>query len=427
MPQSDKINLALAIAVGFLTYLVGAFGQFDGTYAVVLALFALSCLWLRHEVRIGRVIYIDVREPRNSRFAVTEETDDSAHSEVTKHLLAKLAEIPYGLDIVHSPAQAIAQRKGRSCRNYTWTHSTTVIAKTEAAILEFGAFVWHGGNWQWNPGKQPFTRQDFADWYSCPDGGLSAGQSYTDDCNWTGGDTLRWGKSLWYYIAVTPDGRLIKGQAVVELLPELSKSMPPEHECKDITEGGRYKLTYGVVFENPWGGPNYKSYAGQAAMSDGTPSSVMIEDKYNDTEYSDAFIPGASAEVVAAALDKLAFDLAFVSENIRQARAGLSPEMAVLWIFGDSSGTAGDPFLSFLKCFVEKAIRDGSHSTIRGVTNPRWFSEYLYFGKCPRNLRGTTVELPGRVWRYKYAAGAFEEVPVGIIVKPKDIHSVLAG
>lgn len=267
MPRSDRIILALSITFGFFVYLVGAFGKFDGTYAAMVVLFALSCLWLRYETRRGRVT--------------------------------------------------------------------------------------------------------------------------------------------------------IKGLDAIELLTDPSQKPPSAVDQKVASQAETFKLTCGVEFKNPWGGVNYKTYVGRADMPDGRISTLYLEAKYRDTDYSDAFDPKASPEAAATAGDKLVVELALISENIRQARAGLSPDMAVLWIVGDETGTSGDPFLIYVRGFIEKAIRDGSHSTIGGVTNPRWFSEYFYFGKCRGYQPGTTMELPKNVWRYSYQTGRFEDVTVASILMPK--------
>jgi hypothetical protein len=64
----------------------------------------------------------------------------------------------------------------------------------------------------------PFTNEDFAEWYSCPQAKLRSGQTYVDPSNWSGDDTLRSAKALWYFIAVTQDGKRVKGEAVIEVL-----------------------------------------------------------------------------------------------------------------------------------------------------------------------------------------------------------------
>lgn len=179
-----------------------------------------------------------------------------------------------------------------------------------------------------------------------------------------------------------------------------------------------YKLTRAYEFKNPWGGNNYKSYAGLANMPNGEPSNLLLEAKHRETDYADAFDPRALPEAASMSTDRLVFDLAFISENIRQCRAGGQPDMAVLWIIGDSTGTTGDSFINYAKNFIETALRDGSRSTINGVINPKWFSEYLYFSKCKGYVSGKTMELPDTMWRYSYSTGRFHENPIASVLKP---------
>jgi hypothetical protein len=84
-------------------------------------------------------------------------------------------------------------------------------------ISEFGAFAWFQGRWTFaNFTEAPFTATDFADWYSCPDAKIVPGQRFTDPNNWAGGDHLRPGKTLWYFVGVTAEGKSVKGEAVIE-------------------------------------------------------------------------------------------------------------------------------------------------------------------------------------------------------------------
>ena len=218
----------------------------------------------------------------------------------------------------------------------------------------------------------------------------------------------------------TRSGRItMKRLDAIELQPDSPQKPLSDQPQKVASQAATHKLTYGVEFKNPWGGVNCKTYVGRADMPDGRVSTLYLEAKYRDTDYSDAFDPKASPEAAAATGDKLVVELALISENIRQARAGLSPDMAVLWIVGDETGTSGDPFLIYVRGFIEKAIHDGSHSTIGGVTNPRWFSEYFYFGKGRGYQPGTTMELPNKVWKYSYQTGRFEDITVASILTPK--------
>jgi len=136
--------------------------------------------------------------------------------------LDELAKLPFGLMVVHTPDKVRAERGGSSGRAFTWTYKTSVTATNgSATVKEFGAFDWHDGMWMVPPGK-PFTADNFAAWYSCPGAKLAEGQVFSDSSNWSGGDALRGGKMKWYFIAVTADGRKVKGEAIVGILPEVS-------------------------------------------------------------------------------------------------------------------------------------------------------------------------------------------------------------
>lgn len=68
---------------------------------------------------------------------------------------------------------------------------------------------------------EPFTAENFAEWYSCKDAGVTPGNDFADPKNWGGSETLNHGKALWYFIGVDENGRRIKGEAMMEQLPEL--------------------------------------------------------------------------------------------------------------------------------------------------------------------------------------------------------------
>jgi hypothetical protein len=143
-------------------------------------------------------------------------------ADISANKLDELAQLPFGLKVVHSPDRVRAERGGRSGRAYTWSYKTSVTSTNgSVTMLEFGSFTWHGGRWVFaNFTGKPFTATDFADWYSCPGAGLAEGREFSDGSNWSGGDVLRADKMKWYFIGITADGRKVKGEAVVETLPE---------------------------------------------------------------------------------------------------------------------------------------------------------------------------------------------------------------
>ncbi|MGV8990856.1 MAG: polymorphic toxin-type HINT domain-containing protein [Thiobacillus sp.] len=200
----------------------------------------------------------------------------------------------------------------------------------------------------------------------------------------------------------------------------MEKSLPGYEEFPGLNANGfAEKATQIVEFKNPWAGKaNFKSFDGRAKMPDDTQSTLWLDAKNGLTTYRDAFDPSALPGKAQSATNKLAEDLAELSEVIKQARAGMEPDMAVLWIVGDETGLAGREFIDFAKEFVANALRDGSRSTINGVSNPNWFSEHVYFGQSKPYQIGTTMELPDTAWRYSYAKGTFEEVSVTGVLKP---------
>ena len=143
---------------------------------------------------------------------------------LTTNKLDELAKLPSGLKVFHTPEKVLAIHDGRSGRAFTWLYKTSVVSTNGAVVVkEFGSFVWHNDKWVFsNYTGKPFTSDDFADWYSCPKATLTEGNVFSDGSNWTGGDKLSEGKMLWYFIGVTTDGRRVKGQAVVEILPKVS-------------------------------------------------------------------------------------------------------------------------------------------------------------------------------------------------------------
>jgi hypothetical protein len=137
----------------------------------------------------------------------------------------EISVLPVGLKVTHSPNPVKARLSGRSGQRYSWIFATSVEALGEAVtITEFGAFGWSEGRWAFaNFTGEPFSPDDFADWYSCPGAKINAGTTYTDPNNWRGADVLSPGKSLWYFVGVTADGKKVKGEAVVEELGEVER------------------------------------------------------------------------------------------------------------------------------------------------------------------------------------------------------------
>ncbi|WP_425399676.1 hypothetical protein [Aeoliella sp.] len=134
--------------------------------------------------------------------------------------LEDIRQLPVGISVQHNPNPAHAVLGGRSGRKYTWPIRTTVSAINEdVTIIEFGAFVEWNGEWVFSTlTGEPFTPQDFAEWYSCEGASLSLGEDVTDPNNWGGGDKLMDSKAIWYFIGETKDGKRCYGEGeIVEL------------------------------------------------------------------------------------------------------------------------------------------------------------------------------------------------------------------
>jgi hypothetical protein len=147
----------------------------------------------------------------------------STSGEIMDPRLQKLATIPTGIEVTHAPNPVPAQKDGRSGRRYTWQYNTNVKTKGDPiTVEEFGAFTWHNDRWVFaNYTGEPFSGADFAEWYSCPGAKLLPGKTFTDPTNWTGGDTLSSGKMKWYFIGRDANGNKVKGEGVVETLPQV--------------------------------------------------------------------------------------------------------------------------------------------------------------------------------------------------------------
>lgn len=150
--------------------------------------------------------------------------------ELTTPKLRELEKIPVGLVVLHLPNKVFATRGGPSGRPFTWVHSTRVASDMHVVTMkEFGAFVWADERWVFSTytGK-PFTATDFAEWYRCPGAKVKPGRPCADASNWEGGTELKGGKltgdkARWYFIGILKNGTLVKGEAVVELMPSLAK------------------------------------------------------------------------------------------------------------------------------------------------------------------------------------------------------------
>jgi len=137
-------------------------------------------------------------------------------------ILKQLASLPDGITVSHSPNPVKAQLGGRSGSKDTWLYTTNAAAQSDQIVIEeFGSFTWHNGQWVFaNFTKKPFSGNDFAEWYGCPNATLTVGNTYSDASNWTGGEVFRSGKMKWYFIGRNAMGNRVKGEAIIETLPQ---------------------------------------------------------------------------------------------------------------------------------------------------------------------------------------------------------------
>ena len=136
----------------------------------------------------------------------------TAASEAHPISIEAFERLPYGITVIHAPHTVMATltKPGNTIRaKYTWWFKTTVSAvDSDVQIVEFGVFVRDGGKWvagRTFTGK-PFAANEFAEWYSCPNGKLRVGQEYSDPTNWCSGQEILAGQDRWYYVGVTKKG-----------------------------------------------------------------------------------------------------------------------------------------------------------------------------------------------------------------------------
>jgi hypothetical protein len=143
----------------------------------------------------------------------------------------ELDKLPTGIKVVHTPKTALATLTGKSERRakYTWYYKTTVSAiDSDVTIVEFGALVWWDGEWV-NGGSftgRPYAAEEFAEWYKCPDAVLKKGKAFSDPTNWSSAPELQAMKQRWYFVGIDPEGKRVKGEAVIKLKTEIDPKKP---------------------------------------------------------------------------------------------------------------------------------------------------------------------------------------------------------
>ena len=139
--------------------------------------------------------------------------------------IADIDQLPMGLIVRHLPARVQATiEDGPGGKAWRWEFRTAVSAMADATIVGFAAFRWDGERWvPRHPANAFFTRGDFAEWYRAPEGKVPAGAECADATNFCNATALAAERVKWVYVADTASGRRVKGEAVVELLPELEE------------------------------------------------------------------------------------------------------------------------------------------------------------------------------------------------------------
>jgi hypothetical protein len=126
------------------------------------------------------------------------------------------------IKVTHNPNPAKFLPGGASESAYTCAYKSSVMAiGTGVRIEKFGMYFWENNQWVHSTSNngQPWSAQDFADWYSCPGSYIKAGQEYSDPNNWSGTDAPSLTKGKWYYAGVDDNGNDVQGEAVIECQP----------------------------------------------------------------------------------------------------------------------------------------------------------------------------------------------------------------
>ena len=151
--------------------------------------------------------------------------------------LEEIRRLPEGLRVTHSPNPVAAIMGRDKDQPFVWEYITTVEAlHAQLNIVEFGAFNLSNGNWRFsNTDGQPFSTQQFAEWYSCTDGVLKPGKPAADQKNWDRGKVLRSSRCIWYFIGKDAEGKLFRGEAEIEQRGTL---VPPHSEAPAVKAPG---------------------------------------------------------------------------------------------------------------------------------------------------------------------------------------------
>jgi hypothetical protein len=132
--------------------------------------------------------------------------------------------IPIGIEVTHTPDVVYPtpntkdpEKRGK----FQWVYNTSVKSTVgDLEIIEFSAYSWVDGKWvSKTVYGRPFNNEEFAKWYSCENGILKDGQTYSDPDNWSGKsdnpNAIEHTKGVWYYIGKDQNGKQFLGYAFV--------------------------------------------------------------------------------------------------------------------------------------------------------------------------------------------------------------------
>lgn len=163
----------------------------------------------------------------------------------------KLRDLPNEITAAHYPNPCYATYEDSM---YIWKHNTTIQAKEDLQIVEYGSFIYTDKGWYL---RVTMTASDFEASYNCKGGLLKKGITYTDNASWRRDKQLRGGDAMWYYIAKDKNGRLVKGTAPIETEGKLIASTEKAVSIlsSDISwtgygEIGNYSLTGSIKLKN---------------------------------------------------------------------------------------------------------------------------------------------------------------------------------
>lgn len=133
-----------------------------------------------------------------------------------------------GIIVTHSKDTIYAEVYNGSKPNrmkYVWNYETSVKTKNkELEIVEFGGYNYINNEWDSNTiFGRPFNKSEFSKWYSCENGILKLGETYSDKKNWTTSDYI-YGDTktgLWYFIGKDSNGQKYIGYKKFVLVGKL--------------------------------------------------------------------------------------------------------------------------------------------------------------------------------------------------------------